>query len=205
MRSQRRRSDGVTRTTSRTSSRRSKRSPRAATCASCWFGLRSTGRDSEIPPRWTPCAHWPKRSPTPRSTPNWRSSRDHTRSHTVSRLATQRLLRSTGGRMSLSNAKSAAGSSGDGINLADEFRQRTRATWAAGDWDGFSRTIRPVGSLVLDRVGVEPGIKLLDVGTGTGGNVAIPAAQRGADVVGLDITPELLEHARRRAAAAGVE
>src|SRR5580658_10093625 len=107
--------------------------------------------------------------------------------------------------MSLSNATSAAGSSGDGMSLADEFRQRTRATWAAGDWDGFSRTIRPVGSLVLDRVGVEPGIRLLDVGTGTGGNVAIPAAQRGADVVGVDVTPELFEHARRRAADAGVE
>jgi ubiquinone/menaquinone biosynthesis C-methylase UbiE len=107
--------------------------------------------------------------------------------------------------MSLSDAKSAAGNSGDGTNLADEFRQRTRTTWAAGDWDGFSRTIRPVGSLVLDRVSVEPGIKLLDVGTGTGGNVAIPAAQRGADVVGVDVTPELFEHARRRAAAAGVE
>jgi RNA polymerase sigma-70 factor, ECF subfamily len=89
--------------------------------------------------------------------------------------------------------------------LADELRQRARATWAAGDWDGFSRLITPVGAHVLDRVGVEPGLDLLDVGTGTGGNVAIPAAQRGARVVGLDVTPELLEHARRRAADAGVE
>jgi SAM-dependent methyltransferase len=46
---------------------------------------------------------------------------------------------------------------------------------------------------------------LLDVGTGTGGNVAIPAALRGAKVVGLDIAPELFEHARRRAADAGVD
>ena len=46
---------------------------------------------------------------------------------------------------------------------------------------------------------------LLDVGTGSGGNVAIPAALRGATVVGCDVTPELFEHARRRAAAAGVE
>lgn len=107
--------------------------------------------------------------------------------------------------MSLSNVKPAAGSSGDGRSLADEFRRRTRATWAAGDWDGFSRTVSAVGPLVLERIGVEPGIRLLDVGTGTGGNVAIPAAQRGAEVVGVDVTPELFEHARRRAAAAGVE
>ena len=89
--------------------------------------------------------------------------------------------------------------------LADEFRQRARATWAAGDWDGFSRVVAPVGAVVLDRVGVEPGQDLLDVGTGSGGTIAIPAARRGARVVGLDLTPELLEHARRRAAEAGVE
>jgi 2-polyprenyl-3-methyl-5-hydroxy-6-metoxy-1,4-benzoquinol methylase len=89
--------------------------------------------------------------------------------------------------------------------LADELRQRARATWAAGDWDCFSRVVAPVGAVVLDRVGVEPGQDLLDVGTGSGGTIAIPAAQRGARVVGLDVTPELLEHARRRAAEAGVE
>ena len=87
----------------------------------------------------------------------------------------------------------------------EEFRQRARATWAAGDWDSFSRLIEKVGALVLDRVGVEPGVDLLDVGTGTGGNIAIPAAQSGARVVGLDITPELLERARVRADAAGVD
>jgi SAM-dependent methyltransferase len=91
------------------------------------------------------------------------------------------------------------------MSAVDEFRQRTRATWAAGDWDGFSRLIKPVGELVLERIGIEPGIDLLDVGTGSGGNVAIPAAQRGANVVGVDVTPELFEHARRRAAEAGVE
>jgi SAM-dependent methyltransferase len=88
--------------------------------------------------------------------------------------------------------------------LADDLRQRARATWAAGDWDGFSRLVTPVGAHALDRVGVEPEMDLLDVGTGSGGNVAIPAAQRGARVVGLDVTPELFEHARRRAAAADV-
>jgi SAM-dependent methyltransferase len=86
-----------------------------------------------------------------------------------------------------------------------DARQRARATWAAGDWDGFSEPIGPVGKLILDRVGIEPGVELLDVGTGSGGTVAIPAALRGATVVGLDITPELLVHARRRAAEAGVE
>jgi SAM-dependent methyltransferase len=46
---------------------------------------------------------------------------------------------------------------------------------------------------------------LLDVGTGSGGNLAIPAALLGAEVVGLDVTPELLALARRHADGAGVE
>jgi SAM-dependent methyltransferase len=91
------------------------------------------------------------------------------------------------------------------MGVAEELRTRTRATWAAGDWDSFSRLVEPVGALVLERIGVEPGMGLLDVGTGSGGNVAIPAALRGATVVGCDVTPELFEHARRRAAEAGVE
>jgi SAM-dependent methyltransferase len=91
------------------------------------------------------------------------------------------------------------------MTVPDELRQRARATWAAGDWDGFSRLVASVGAAVLDHIGVESGQDLLDVGTGTGGNVAIPAALRGARVVGLDVTPELLEHARRRAADADVE
>jgi SAM-dependent methyltransferase len=91
------------------------------------------------------------------------------------------------------------------MSAVDEFRRRARATWAAGDWDRMSLLIEPVGALVLDRAEVGAGIDLLDVGTGSGGNIAIPAALRGATVVGVDLTPELFEHARRRAAAAGVD
>jgi SAM-dependent methyltransferase len=86
----------------------------------------------------------------------------------------------------------------------DSFRLQARATWSGGDWDSFAELIRPVGRLIVDRIGIGPGLKVLDVGTGSGGNVAIPAAQLGAEVVGLDITPELFVHARRRAAEAGV-
>lgn len=91
------------------------------------------------------------------------------------------------------------------MDVGEEFRRRTRATWAAGDWDSFAQLVAPVGALVLDRIALERGMDVLDVGTGSGGNVAIPAAQRGANVVGCDVTPEMFEHARRRAAEAGVE
>ncbi|HXO10209.1 MAG TPA: class I SAM-dependent methyltransferase [Solirubrobacteraceae bacterium] len=85
------------------------------------------------------------------------------------------------------------------------FRRQARATWSAGGWDHFARLISPVGGVVIDRVGAAPGVRLLDVGTGSAGNLAIPAAQLGAEVVGLDITPELLERAARRADESGVD
>jgi SAM-dependent methyltransferase len=91
------------------------------------------------------------------------------------------------------------------MSTEDDFRARTRETWAAGDWDDFAKLVAPVGQLVLERAEIEPGLSVLDVGTGSGGNIAIPAAQRGAHVVGVDVTPELLVTARKHALAAGVE
>ena len=79
-----------------------------------------------------------------------------------------------------------------------------RALWAAGDYDAVAELIWDVGAAVATAVPIEAGMRVLDVATGTG-NVAIRAAQAGADVVGLDIAPELFDAARRRAAEAGVE
>jgi SAM-dependent methyltransferase len=58
--------------------------------------------------------------------------------------------------------------------------------------------------VLVERVGAQSGEKLLDVATGTG-NVAIPAALAGASVTGLDLTPQLLEVAQRRAGEAGLD
>ncbi|MEM9712752.1 MAG: class I SAM-dependent methyltransferase, partial [Actinomycetota bacterium] len=55
-----------------------------------------------------------------------------------------------------------------------------------------------------EAVGPLAGRRLLDVATGTG-SVAIEAARRGATVVGVDVTDELVEIATARAADAGVE
>ncbi|HYI35487.1 MAG TPA: class I SAM-dependent methyltransferase [Thermoleophilaceae bacterium] len=86
-----------------------------------------------------------------------------------------------------------------------DFKQGARTTWAGGDWDTVSNTIAAVGPALLDRVGIEPGMQVLDVGTGSGGTVSIPAAQRGANVTGSDLTPELFADAHTRAEKAGVE
>lgn len=85
----------------------------------------------------------------------------------------------------------------------DEFIERQRAVWAAGDYVTLSEYIRDVGEYVVPRADVEAGMDVLDVACGTG-NVAIPAARAGATVTGLDLVPELLEAGRSKAAAEGV-
>jgi SAM-dependent methyltransferase len=86
-----------------------------------------------------------------------------------------------------------------------EFKQRTRATWAAGDFPAVAeRQLWPVGERLVKRVGIGRGEDVLDVACGTG-NAAIRAAQAGGHVVGVDLTPELFEAGRRLAAKAGVE
>jgi len=86
----------------------------------------------------------------------------------------------------------------------EEFKERQRAMWAAGDYATLSEHIKDVGELVVARAGVEAGVDVLDVACGAG-NAAIPAARAGARVTGLDLVPELLEAGRERATAAGVE
>jgi ubiquinone/menaquinone biosynthesis C-methylase UbiE len=78
-----------------------------------------------------------------------------------------------------------------------------RAIWTAGDYDSVAELFWEVGAVVAESSAIAAGMKVLDVATGTG-NAAIRAAEAGADVVGLDLTPELFDAARRREAAAGV-
>lgn len=63
-------------------------------------------------------------------------------------------------------------------------------------------TIQPAG-LLVDFAGVRKGLKVLDVGCGTG-VVALTAAKVGADARGIDLSPILLEKARQNAAVSGL-
>lgn len=89
------------------------------------------------------------------------------------------------------------------IDLAAS-KQGERELWAAGDYDLIARRLFwDVGALAVERAGTGPGDRALDVACGSG-NAAIRAAAAGADVVGVDLTPEMFGAARRNAAAAGV-
>jgi SAM-dependent methyltransferase len=86
-----------------------------------------------------------------------------------------------------------------------EQKQQAREMWALGDYPAIARRrIAEVGALAVERAGVAGDDDVLDVACGAG-NATIPAAQTGAKVTGLDITPELLEAGRKAAAEAGVE
>ena len=84
------------------------------------------------------------------------------------------------------------------------FKRGQRTLWSAGDYPDIARYIESAAEHLVSAAGVGPGQDVLDVATGSG-NVAIPCAKRGANVTGLDLTPELFDAARRRAREADVE
>src|SRR4051794_39958312 len=91
------------------------------------------------------------------------------------------------------------------IATLSELKLRHRAMWASGDYASMVETwLLPLGPRLVDAAGITHGMRVLDVAARTG-NASIPAAQRGADVVASDLTPELLETGRRRARSAGAD
>ena len=82
------------------------------------------------------------------------------------------------------------------------LKDRMRATWMAGDFGVIAKQTEGPGHEFVSRLGIGPGMKVLDVACGTG-NTALPAARLGADVVGVDIASNLIEQAQARAGAEG--
>jgi SAM-dependent methyltransferase len=78
-----------------------------------------------------------------------------------------------------------------------------KALWEKGDFTRIAETMRDSGDALVERIGITKGQKVLDLGCGDG-TTAIPAAQRGADVLGVDIARNLVEAGNRRAAALGL-
>lgn len=78
-----------------------------------------------------------------------------------------------------------------------------QALWEKGDFTRIATTMRDSGNTLVERLGITPGLKVLDVGCGDG-TTAIPEAQRGADVLGFDIAANLIDAGRRRARELGL-
>ena len=94
----------------------------------------------------------------------------------------------------------AAGASPD----MDTIKAKMKSTWSAGDFGKIAVIIDAAGDEFIERLGIKAGERVLDVACGTG-NLAIPAARAGGVVTGIDIAPNLVEQARERAAAEGLD
>ena len=84
----------------------------------------------------------------------------------------------------------------------ESFKSAQKQLWPA--FAPYEVHTTPTAARLVTRAGVRAGQRVLDVACGTG-VVSVTAAQRGARVTGLDLTPELLERARENGRIAGVE
>jgi SAM-dependent methyltransferase len=85
-----------------------------------------------------------------------------------------------------------------------QLKSNLKASWMAGDFGQIANYSVKAGEDFVARTEIEPGTRVLDVACGTG-NTALPAARSGGLVTGVDIAPNLLEQARKRAAAERLE
>lgn len=82
-------------------------------------------------------------------------------------------------------------------------RARVKTIWSSGDFGKIAESIQAHADEFMARLQIFPGMRVLDLACGTG-NLAVLAAERGANVTGVDIAPNLIATARERAAKAGL-
>lgn len=86
----------------------------------------------------------------------------------------------------------------------ETLKSKLKTTWEAGDFAEIAKGIESTAEAFVERLDIKPGMKVLDVACGSG-NIAIIAARKGADVTGIDVADNLIEAAKNRAAAEGLE
>jgi ubiquinone/menaquinone biosynthesis C-methylase UbiE len=86
----------------------------------------------------------------------------------------------------------------------EALKSRLKSTWEAGDFGVIAKGIEAPAAAFIERLSIQPGTTVLDVACGNG-NLAILAAKKGAHVTGIDIADNLIESAKNRAAAEGVD
>ena len=79
-----------------------------------------------------------------------------------------------------------------------------QALWEKGDFTRIAASMRASGEELVDKLGITPGLKVLDLGCGDG-TTALPEASRGAEVLGVDIARNLVEAGNARARSMGLD
>jgi len=78
-----------------------------------------------------------------------------------------------------------------------------KALWEKGDFTQIAATMRDSGEALVNKLGINKGLKVLDLGCGDG-TTALPEARLGADVLGIDIAANLVEAGNNLAKAEGL-
>jgi ubiquinone/menaquinone biosynthesis C-methylase UbiE len=78
-----------------------------------------------------------------------------------------------------------------------------KALWEKGDFTQIAAMMRHSGEAVVKSLRVSPPLRVLDLGCGDG-TTAIPLAQQGVEVLGIDIASNLVDAGNQRARAAGL-
>jgi SAM-dependent methyltransferase len=86
----------------------------------------------------------------------------------------------------------------------EELKQRHAAMWGAGPFEVIAPTLLEMHEAIVAAADGGEGDAWLDVGCGTG-ELAFLAAATGASVTGCDLSPALVETAKRQAAERGLE
>src|SRR4051794_5970028 len=79
-----------------------------------------------------------------------------------------------------------------------------KALWEKGDFTEIASYMRESGEALVASLGVSAPARVLDLGCGDG-TTAVPLAQLGADVVGIDIAANLVQAGRERAERLGLD
>jgi SAM-dependent methyltransferase len=78
-----------------------------------------------------------------------------------------------------------------------------KALWEKGDFTRIASTMRESGEAIVAGLGITGGMKVLDLGCGDG-TTALPEARLGAEVLGVDISSNLVAAGTKRAQAEGL-
>ena len=74
-----------------------------------------------------------------------------------------------------------------------------KALWEKGDFTAIAASMRESGEAIVASLEVKPPLRVLDLGCGDG-TTAVPLAQLGVDVLGVDIAANLVDAGNKRAA-----
>ena len=89
------------------------------------------------------------------------------------------------------------------MSTSDQPANPNKALWEKGDFTRIAASMRESGESLVRSLGITGGQRVLDLGCGDG-TTAIPAAQLGADVLGVDIAANLVAAGNERARSLGL-